>query len=453
MRRSIFLFILTAAVTFGFLSSFIEPPEASAADRVTTRDTFETDEQVVALTFDVTFDRGDAVMILDTLRDRDVVSTWAITGRWARDNPDLMQRIVDDGHQLMNHTWDHYSLTGEYTGSMIHPESDPLSREEVISQLKRTEDLVMEQVGVDLKPWVRPPYGDYSRDTLAAFAEAGYTENIMWTVDTLGWYGHPVWQVRERALEAAEPGANILMHVGHGATDGAALPGIIDGYREMGYEFATVEDFVHGDLAPPERRFFEETGQELKDVFLRFWQRFGGVSLLGYPVSVEIEEDDGTIVQYFERARLEYREGSWPERLDVQMTRLGAEATRDRRDEPAFQPVQGADDDHCTYYSQTGHTLCGGFRDFWRDYGGLATFGYPISQEFREYNRDTGEMHVVQYFERQRFEWHPGKWPERHDVLLGRLGAEAYDDLNDESARSGEWEITAHRGPSHRSRL
>jgi peptidoglycan/xylan/chitin deacetylase (PgdA/CDA1 family) len=431
--RFIIVSFLVTAVTLAMLLVPGAPENTRAVDTVTTHDTFETEEQVVTLTFDVTFDRGDAVMILDTLRDRDVVSTWAITGRWARDNPDLMQRIVDDGHHLMNHTWDHFSFTGEYTGSTIHQPTDPLSRGEVISQLQRTEQIVMDQVGVDLKPYVRPPYGDYNQDTLAAFAEAGYTENIMWTVDTLGWYGHPVWQVQQRALDAAQPGANILMHVGHGATDGAALPGIIDGYREMGYQFATVEDFVEGNLARSRTRYFEETGHEVSGVFLRYWERYGAISLLGYPVSSEFEDEDGMLVQYFERARLEYQPGTWPERMDVHMTRLGAEATRDRRDEDAFLPVQGADDDHCNWYEQTGHTLCGGFRDFWEDNGGLAVFGYPISQEFREFNRDTGETHVVQYFERQRFEWHPGRWPERHDVLLGRLGAEAYDARDDVS--------------------
>jgi len=49
-------------------------------------------------------------------------------------------------------------------------------------------------------------------------------------------------------------------------------------------------------------------------------------------------------------------------------------------------------------------------------------FGYPISEEFREVNLDDGQEYVVQYFERARFEWHPGAWPERYDVLLGRLG-------------------------------
>ena len=72
----------------------------------------------------------------------------------------------------------------------------------------------------------------------------------------------------------------------------------------------------------------------------------------------------------------------------------------------------------CLYFEETGHNICGGFRRYWETYGGLPIFGYPLTDEFVENGL------TVQYFERARFEWHPGVWPERWDVLLGRLGAE-----------------------------
>jgi peptidoglycan-N-acetylglucosamine deacetylase len=266
------ILLFTGLVAFIPLNS---SDSATAQSTVTTRDTFETNERAVALTFDVTFDRGDAAEVLDILRDRGVTSTWAITGVWAERNPDLMQRIVDEGHQLINHTWHHLSLTGDYTGSITWEPTDPLPYDQVVRELMRVDELVQRQVGVDMRPYVRPPFGDYSDETLAAFAETGYTENIMWTVDTEGWYGIPADEVVERALDAAEPGANILMHIGHGSTDGEALPGIIDGYRDMGYEFATVEDFVEGRFSDPARRFYIETGYDLVEVFQRFRQRVG----------------------------------------------------------------------------------------------------------------------------------------------------------------------------------
>lgn len=416
--------LLAVLVVFAMYASMFAP-SVSAESRVTTFTTFETDEPYIALTFDVTFERGDAVQILDTLRARNVPATFAIVGVWARDNPDLVRRMVDEGHHLINHTWDHPSLTGEYTGSTIHQPRPGLTRSQIISQLQRTEDIVRQQVGVELGPYVRPPYGDHNDFVLSAMADAGYVYNIMWTVDTLGWYGHPVNTVRQRAVNAARPGANILMHVGHGATDAAALPGIIDDLTAMEYQFATVEDFVEGELSQPAEIHFPQTGEDLSGNFLRYWQRFGGLPIFGYPVSPEIEIE-GMTVQYFERARFELQPGTWPERFDVHLTRLGAELVDDRGDETPFRRVEGESDQSCTFFEPTGHTLCHGFRDYWEQFGGLAIYGYPISEEFLEVNPDTGETYVVQYFERQRFEWHPGVWPERHDVLLGRVGAQAY---------------------------
>jgi peptidoglycan-N-acetylglucosamine deacetylase len=250
--------------------------DGGASERVTTYDTFDTEEPYIALTFDVTFDRGDGAHILDILLDRDVPATFAVTGVWALQNPDLMQRIVDEGHTLMNHTWDHPSFTGEYTGSMIHAQTPPLTAEQIIDQVERTDQLVQEQVGVEMRPYIRPPYGDYDDATLAALADAGYSVNVMWTVDTLGWYARPVAEVQQRALDAAQPGANILMHVGHGSTDGAALPGIIDGLRERGYSFATVHDFVEGFLGPSAELVALPETSMIHAGEMRFWWRLSG---------------------------------------------------------------------------------------------------------------------------------------------------------------------------------
>src|SRR5690606_37733927 len=76
----------------------------------------------------------------------------------------------------------------------------------------------------------------------------------------------------------------------------------------------------------------------------------------------------------------------------------------------------------CIYFEATQQSVCFGFKAYWEKYGGLAIFGYPITGEFVE-NGVT-----VQYFERARFEWHPGVWPERYDVLLGLLGARLVGD-------------------------
>jgi N-acetyl-anhydromuramyl-L-alanine amidase AmpD len=76
----------------------------------------------------------------------------------------------------------------------------------------------------------------------------------------------------------------------------------------------------------------------------------------------------------------------------------------------------------CRYFEETHHRVCDRFRAFWESYGesALLTFGYPLSEAFR----DADDV-LVQYFERARFEWRPGSGQNRWDVLLGRVGDEA----------------------------
>ncbi|MDI3340746.1 MAG: pectinesterase family protein [Sphaerobacter sp.] len=169
--------------------------------------------------------------------------------------------------------------------------------------------------------------------------------------------------------------------------------------------------------------YFPETQHNLCFGFRSYWERFGGLATFGYPLTEEFVEN-GRTVQYFERARFEWHPGVWPERFDVLLGLVGNEVTADRRAEVPFQPADAGAAAHCTYFAATGHNLCFGFRSYWERFGGLAVFGYPISEEFVERNPDTGQLYTVQYFERARFEWHPGEWPERFDVLVGRLGAQ-----------------------------
>jgi hypothetical protein len=98
-----------------------------------------------------------------------------------------------------------------------------------------------------------------------------------------------------------------------------------------------------------------------------------------------------------------------------------------QEDDP-FQPISVEPDANCAFWSETGHRLCFGFRYFWEQNGGLANFGYPLSEEFDERNAPPpagdGELHTVQYFERNRFEYHPEYAGTQFEVLLGLLGTE-----------------------------
>ena len=184
------------------------------------------------------------------------------------------------------------------------------------------------------------------------------------------------------------------------------------------YRGDLLDAFLSGRGEHPEWRYFPETDHLVAHGFLRYWETFGGLPVFGYPISEEFVEN-GVVVQYFERARFEWHPGSDPSHFDVLLGLLGREvAQHDSLLTTApFQPVAAASDAHCTVYAATGHRLCFGFRDYWQSHGGLPIFGYPISEEFVQHGV------VVQYFERQRLEYHPAN-PPGWQVEGGLLGVQ-----------------------------
>jgi hypothetical protein len=181
--------------------------------------------------------------------------------------------------------------------------------------------------------------------------------------------------------------------------------------------------------------FFSETNHHLSDRagFLTFWRENGGVLIFGYPLSEEIIES-GRVVQYFERARFEYHPENFGKDGQIQLSLLGRELTAGRAF-PDATPDMGTQ-----YFPETKHTLSGKFLKFWLKRGGLAIFGFPISEPFDEVSPIDGQMRTTQYFERTRFEYHPEAlgsfYHEReqangvllaglHEIELGDLGRQA----------------------------
>lgn len=172
-------------------------------------------------------------------------------------------------------------------------------------------------------------------------------------------------------------------------------------------------------LGQPRERCFDATGACLSDPLLGYWQRHGGLSAFGYPLGpahLETVEGRTLKVQWFERDRLELQ-------LDGTVTagRLGARWLElQGRPWQAF-PSVGSPDPGCAYFAATSHQLCEPFLGYWKARGGLALFGYPISERMAE--DVEGRPYEVQYFERRRMELHPELAGARDKILLGLLGS------------------------------
>jgi peptidoglycan/xylan/chitin deacetylase (PgdA/CDA1 family) len=128
----------------------------------------------VYLTFDAGSDTGFTGQILDTLKANGIVAAFGVTGRWAEQNPELVRRIAQEGHSIINHSYDHPSLTGRSTNL------PPLTQAQGWEQLDKTESIIQELAGVSTKPYFRPPYGDYDDGERRPLC-SGYLYNVMWT--------------------------------------------------------------------------------------------------------------------------------------------------------------------------------------------------------------------------------------------------------------------------------
>jgi peptidoglycan/xylan/chitin deacetylase (PgdA/CDA1 family) len=197
-----------------------------------------TDRYQVVLTFDAGADAGFTSQILDTLGANGITAAFGITGRWAEQNPQLLQRIVRDGHQLINHSYSHPSFTGYSTGA------PPLTQVQRWDQLDRTEAIVRDLTGASTLPYFRPPYGDYDDGINADVGARGYAYNVMWTIDSMGWNGLGADGIVQRCLAQAVPGAIYVFHVGSASRDAAALQRVIDGLRNAGYALVPLSAFA-----------------------------------------------------------------------------------------------------------------------------------------------------------------------------------------------------------------
>ncbi len=181
---------------------------------------------------------------------------------------------------------------------------------------------------------------------------------------------------------------------------------------------------ISGFANTPDRIYFPQTGHSLGGGFLEYWRAQGGLAIYGYPLTEEFTEaspSDGKVytVQYFERNRFEFHPELRGTPYIVQLGLLGNQYTA-RRQFPLSDPVP--DSATLRYFPQTGHRLGGGFLDLWLTKGGLAQFGYPLSDEFLERSPTDGRNYTVQYFERARLEWHPEFGGTANEFQLGLLG-------------------------------
>ena len=182
------------------------------------------DEGKIYLTFDQGYENGYTSQILDTLKEKNVKATFFVLQDYAEKNPELIRRMIDEGHTVGNHSVSHYCMAS-------------LSAEECREEIEGLHEYIKEEFGYEMTKF-RPPMGEFSELSLAVTQDCGY-ETVLWS------YAYADWDVDNQPSEeeafskltgAVHDGAIYLLH-SVSSTNTEILPDFIDAVREKGYEF------------------------------------------------------------------------------------------------------------------------------------------------------------------------------------------------------------------------
>jgi peptidoglycan-N-acetylmuramic acid deacetylase len=226
------------AIHWGFKrSESHEPPSAGKElDQLLAKyDAFylgNPNKKEIYLTFDNGYENGYTAKILDVLKEKKVPATFFVTGHYLNTAPDLVKRMVKEGHIVGNHSWHHPDLTQV---------SNERLQEELESVRKKTEELT----GQKGMMYLRPPRGIFSERTLAIARELGYY-HVFWSLAFVDWRtdNQKGWKYAyDNMIKQIHPGAIILLHTV--SKDNAdALAKVIDDLRKQGYTFKSLDDLM-----------------------------------------------------------------------------------------------------------------------------------------------------------------------------------------------------------------
>ncbi|NLW10930.1 MAG: polysaccharide deacetylase family protein [Clostridiaceae bacterium] len=191
----------------------------------------KTDKPTVYLTMDEGYEYSDnTTRILNTAQDKQVGITFFITGDFIGDHPELVKRMLEEGHQIANHSVNHPSLP-----KLLQSEGADAMMQELYDLEKSYEKLT----GAKLSRLIRPPMGEYSPQMLAVLNNNGFIP-VFWSFAYVDWYvdNQPVPSAAlDQILGELHDGSVILIHA-VSKTNVEILPELIDGIRERGYEIS-----------------------------------------------------------------------------------------------------------------------------------------------------------------------------------------------------------------------
>ncbi|KMK75347.1 delta-lactam-biosynthetic de-N-acetylase [Alkalihalobacillus pseudalcaliphilus] len=191
-----------------------------------------TGQKHLYVTFDNGYENGYTEEVLNVLKAKKVPATFFVTGHYLETAPDLVKRMVAEGHIVGNHSWHHPSLPTVGDGKLIE-------------ELDKVKKKFTELTGVKEMNYLRAPRGEFSERSLTLSNKLGYT-NVFWSM------AYKDWDVNAQKggeyaynniMKRIHPGAIMLIH-SVSSDNAEALPRVIDEARKLGYEFKSLDDLM-----------------------------------------------------------------------------------------------------------------------------------------------------------------------------------------------------------------
>jgi peptidoglycan/xylan/chitin deacetylase (PgdA/CDA1 family) len=191
----------------------------------------------LALTFDDGPNDPHTLRLLDVLARHDVRATFFMIGRYVEMRPDIVQRVVQAGHVVANHTYSHPNLIFR-------------TRQQVMNELQRCERALDDAVGEKHEKLFRPPWGARRPATLRAIRRAGFTP-VMWSITSWDWSAKSAERIERKVNSQVRGGDVVLLHDGGHLQFGTdrsftvtATDRVISRYKSDGYAFATIPEMM-----------------------------------------------------------------------------------------------------------------------------------------------------------------------------------------------------------------
>ena len=188
------------------------------------------EKKYIYLTFDNGYEAGYTEKILEVLKQNEVPATFFLTAHYINTEPDLVQRMIDEGHIIGNHTVNHKSMPD-------------INNETIKNEVMELHTSVYEKFGYEMK-YIRPPKGEYSERTVAYTNTLGY-KTVMWSFAYDDWdeakqgreeYG------KKKILDNLHSGEIMLLH-GTSKDNCNILDECIKEIKSQGYEFKSLDEF------------------------------------------------------------------------------------------------------------------------------------------------------------------------------------------------------------------